>query len=160
MAVRFIGVLWENHLPVASHWQTLLRNVGVHLAMSGIQIHNLYGDRHWLHSKYLIRILELLLVLHRKLYSALDYIVLRVQSIFSELSGFVAILTISKILGEQKWPSAQKFFNFNLILIFVTFCNNKNWTAIIFSHTDAGESPYPFAAILSYCAWMSHLFYT
>jgi hypothetical protein len=35
----------ENHLPVASHWQTLSHNV-VHLALVEIRTHNISGDRH------------------------------------------------------------------------------------------------------------------
>ena len=35
----------ENHRPVASHCQTLSHNV-VHLALSGIQTHNISGDKH------------------------------------------------------------------------------------------------------------------
>jgi len=38
----------ENHRPVASHWQSLSHYV-VHLAPSGIQTHNISGDKHRLH---------------------------------------------------------------------------------------------------------------
>ena len=39
------GVPQENHRPAASHWQTSSHNV-VHLALSGIQTHNISsGDR-------------------------------------------------------------------------------------------------------------------
>jgi len=36
-----------NHQPVASHWQTLSHNVVLSTpCLSGIQTHNLSGDRH------------------------------------------------------------------------------------------------------------------
>ena len=40
----------ENHLPVASHWQTLSHNV-VHLSLIQVRTHNISGDTdgHWLH---------------------------------------------------------------------------------------------------------------
>ena len=44
----------ENHRPIASHWQTLSHNV-VHLALIAIRIHNINGDRHWLHSSFFMK---------------------------------------------------------------------------------------------------------
>ena len=38
----------ENHLPAACHWQTLSDNV-VHLALNGMQTHNISDHRHLLH---------------------------------------------------------------------------------------------------------------
>ena len=44
------GVPGENHWPAASQWQTLSHNVVSSTSrLSGIQIHNASGDRHWLH---------------------------------------------------------------------------------------------------------------
>ena len=44
------GVPGENHWPAASHWQTSSTNVVSNTPrLSGIQIHNVSGDRHWLH---------------------------------------------------------------------------------------------------------------
>ena len=48
LLVEETGVLEENHRPGARHWQTLSHNI-VHLALIEIQIHNIGGDRHWLH---------------------------------------------------------------------------------------------------------------
>jgi hypothetical protein len=40
----------ENHRPVVSHWQTLSHNtVSSTPRLSGIQTHNVGGDKHWLH---------------------------------------------------------------------------------------------------------------
>ena len=44
------GVPGENHWPAACYWQTLSHNVVSSTPrMSGIQTHNVGGDRHWLH---------------------------------------------------------------------------------------------------------------
>ena len=41
------GIPGENHLPVASHWQTLSHNVLSSTPhMMGIQTHNVSGDKH------------------------------------------------------------------------------------------------------------------
>ena len=50
LLVEETGVPWENHWPVASHWQFLSHNVlSVHLSMNVVWAHNFSGDRLWLH---------------------------------------------------------------------------------------------------------------
>ena len=39
----------ENHKPAASHWQTLSHNVSSTPRLSGLQTHNVSGDRHRSH---------------------------------------------------------------------------------------------------------------
>jgi len=46
-------VSWENHWPVASHWQTLSHDVVLGTSRLGrirTDTHNISGDWHWLHS--------------------------------------------------------------------------------------------------------------
>jgi len=46
--VEETGYPWENHRPMASHWQTLSHNV-VPIALIEIRTHNISVDRYWLH---------------------------------------------------------------------------------------------------------------
>jgi hypothetical protein len=49
-SVLFVEETGENHWPVASHWQTLSRNVVSSTPHLGrIQTRNVSGDRHWMH---------------------------------------------------------------------------------------------------------------
>jgi len=49
-SVLLVEETWENHQPVTSHWQTLSHNVVSSTPRpSGIRIHNVGGDRYWLH---------------------------------------------------------------------------------------------------------------
>jgi hypothetical protein len=48
LLVEKTGVPVENHRPAASHWQTWLHNdVSSTTHLSGVQTHNINGDRHW-----------------------------------------------------------------------------------------------------------------
>jgi len=51
-SVLLMEVIWENHQPVTSHWQTLSHIVvSSTLRLSGIRTRNVNGDRHWLPRK-------------------------------------------------------------------------------------------------------------
>jgi len=48
LLVKETGILRENHWPAASHWQSWSHNVASStLRLSGIQTHNVSGDKHW-----------------------------------------------------------------------------------------------------------------
>ena len=49
LLVEKTGVPWENHWPVASHWQALSHNVVS-------STHNFSGDKHWLHRYFEIQL--------------------------------------------------------------------------------------------------------
>jgi len=47
--VEEAGIPWENHLPAASHWQTLSHNVVSSTpSLSGIRTNNFSSDIYWL----------------------------------------------------------------------------------------------------------------
>ena len=51
LLVEVTAVSGENHQPAESHWQTLSRNVESSAPrLSGIGIHNVSGDGHWLYT--------------------------------------------------------------------------------------------------------------
>ena len=50
LLVKETGVLWENHWPATSHWQTLSHNAVLSTPLlSRIRTH-VSGDVNWLHS--------------------------------------------------------------------------------------------------------------
>ena len=50
LLVEGTGVPGENHWPTASHWDTLSHNVVSSTPRySEVWIHNVSGDKHWLH---------------------------------------------------------------------------------------------------------------
>jgi hypothetical protein len=50
LLVEETGVPGKNYQPATSHWQTWSHNVVLRSPrLSGVQTHNISGDRHWSH---------------------------------------------------------------------------------------------------------------